>query len=152
MAYGTNTEADWKAASAAFCVNPWPFGNSEWSPESLMSAASSRSGNIEPLWFTALDGRELGGYKLRAANPRGYLLVAQGNAMLADQMMGVLTYFRDAGLDVYVYDYRGYGLSTGKSRLQAIVSDYRGARHCTECPRLPPPLSLRHVYGRRHPD
>jgi alpha-beta hydrolase superfamily lysophospholipase len=80
---------------------------------------------IEPLSFTTRDGRRLGGYALRAANPRGYLLVAQGNAMLADQIMGTLTFFRDAGLDVHVYDYRGYGLSGGKSRLKAIVSDYR---------------------------
>jgi predicted esterase len=81
--------------------------------------------NIERLSFTTRDGRELGGYKLRADHPQGYLLVAQGNAMLADQIMGVLTFFRDYGLDVYVYDYRGYGLSGGKSRLKAIVSDYR---------------------------
>jgi len=81
--------------------------------------------NIERLSFTTRDGRELGGYKLRADHPRGYLLVAQGNAMLADQIMDVLTFFRDFGLDVYVYDYRGYGISGGKSRLKAIVSDYR---------------------------
>ncbi len=98
--------------------------------------------DIERLSFTTRDGRELGGYKLRAApNPpganrpretalagasarRGYLLVAQGNAMLADQIMGMLSFFRDLGLDVYVYDYRGYGISGGKSRLKAIVSDY----------------------------
>jgi hypothetical protein len=98
--------------------------------------------DIERLSFTTRDGRELGGYKLRAAPnppganrrretalagasaPPGYLLVAQGNAMLADQIMGMLSFFRDLGLDVYVYDYRGYGISGGKSRLKAIVSDY----------------------------
>jgi len=81
--------------------------------------------DIERLTFKAGDGRTLGGYRLRAAAPQGYLLVAQGNAMLADQIMGELQYFRDRGFDVYVYDYRGYGLSQGKSRLAAIVSDYR---------------------------
>jgi alpha-beta hydrolase superfamily lysophospholipase len=68
----------------------------------------------------------LGGYRLRApGKPRGYLLVAQGNAMLADQIMGELQVFRDRGFDVYVYDYRGYGLSGGRSRLKAMISDYR---------------------------
>jgi alpha/beta superfamily hydrolase len=81
--------------------------------------------DIERLTFTTRDGRQLGGYRLRAAVPRGYLLVAQGNAMLADQIMGDLHIFRDRGFDVYVYDYRGYGLSEGKSRLAALVSDYR---------------------------
>jgi alpha-beta hydrolase superfamily lysophospholipase len=81
--------------------------------------------DIERLTFKAGDGRTLGGYRLRAAAPKGYLLVAPGNAMLADQIMGEFQYFRDRGFDVYVYDYRGYGLSQGKSRLAAIVSDYR---------------------------
>ncbi len=81
--------------------------------------------DIERLAFKTGDGRLLGGYRLRAASPRGYLLVAPGNAMLADQIMGELQYFRDRGFDVYVYDYRGYGLSGGRSRLTAIVSDYR---------------------------
>ncbi|MDQ3829751.1 MAG: lysophospholipase [Candidatus Tectomicrobia bacterium] len=51
--------------------------------------------------------------------------MAQGNAMLADQIAGELQFFRDLGLDVYLYDYRGYGLSEGKSRLKAIISDYQ---------------------------
>jgi len=80
---------------------------------------------IEQVSFVTQDGRKLGGYKLRASEPRGYLLVAQGNAMLADQIIGEFEPFRRRGLDVYLYDYRGYGLSEGKSRLKAIVSDYR---------------------------
>jgi alpha/beta superfamily hydrolase len=81
--------------------------------------------DIERVTFTAGDGRILGGYRLRAQAPRGYLLVAPGNAMLADQIVDDLQYFRDLEFDVYVYDYRGYGLSQGKSRLAAIVADYR---------------------------
>ena len=45
--------------------------------------------------------------------------------MLADQILGELQYFRKLDVDVYVYDYRGYGLSEGNSRLAAIVADYR---------------------------
>jgi alpha-beta hydrolase superfamily lysophospholipase len=125
MAYGTNAVADLESSVCGFLREPlafWQFRMVAGTPDANR-VKSIR--NIEPLWFTTHDGRELGGYKLRAANPRGYLLVAQGNAMLSDQIMSVLTFFRDAGLDVYVYDYRGYGLSAGKSRLQAIVSDYR---------------------------
>src|SRR4030042_1447877 len=55
----------------------------------------------------------------------GYLLVAQGNATLVDQIAHAMQYFRRLGVDVYLYDYRGYGLSEGKSRLRAIVEDYR---------------------------
>ncbi len=81
--------------------------------------------NLETIGFASGDGTPLGGYKLAAAAPKGYLLVAQGNAMLADQLIADLQPFRDLGLDVYIYDYRGYGISKGKSRLAAIVADYR---------------------------
>lgn len=66
-----------------------------------------------------------GGALPRHPDPRGYLLVVPGNAMLADQIAAELQFFRDLGLDVYVVDYRGYGLSSGRSRLAAIVCDTR---------------------------
>jgi alpha/beta superfamily hydrolase len=80
--------------------------------------------DVEPIQFKTRDGIVLSGYKLRAANPKGYLLVAQGNAMLADQLATDLQTFRDREVDVYIFDYRGYGNSQGKSRLAAIVADY----------------------------
>jgi alpha/beta superfamily hydrolase len=80
--------------------------------------------NVERLQFTTRDGITLGGYKLTASNAKGYLLVAQGNAMLADHLVADLQFFRNLGVDVYLFDYRGYGLSQGKSRLAAIVADY----------------------------
>ena len=81
--------------------------------------------DIERIAFTTRDGRQLGGYRLRTPGASGYLLVAQGNATLADQIVRDLQYFRRLGVDIYLYDYRGYGLSEGKSRLRAIVEDYR---------------------------
>ena len=80
---------------------------------------------LTPVTFKTRDGTALAGYKLAAENPSAYLLVAQGNAMLADQLVIDLQPFRDRGWDVYIYDYRGYGHSQGKSRLAAIVDDYR---------------------------
>lgn len=80
--------------------------------------------DVEQIRFKTRDTKELGGYKLAATKPQGYLLVAQGNAMLADQLVADLQFFRDRGLDVYIFDYRGYGISQGKSRLVAIVADY----------------------------
>ena len=100
----------------------WLFRRAAGAPDAAR-VASLR--DLERLAFTTRDGRRLGGYKLRAAKPQGYLLVAPGNAMLADQIVGELQVFRDLELDIYVYDYRGYGLSQGKSRLAALISDYR---------------------------
>jgi alpha/beta superfamily hydrolase len=90
--------------------------------------------NAEEITFATNDGRQLRGYRLhasasdkqlRSAKPRGYLLVLQGNAMLADQILGEFRRYADAGYDVYIYDYRGYGRSEGKRRLKAIVNDYK---------------------------
>lgn len=83
---------------------------------------------VEDIQFTSQDGRILRGYRLhsRAEKPRGYLLILQGNAILADQLIGEFSRYASAGYDVYMYDYRGYGRSQGKRRLKAIVSDVRG--------------------------
>lgn len=83
---------------------------------------------LEPVAFTTSDRRKLGGYRLRAsANgrdaPRGYVLIALGNAMLADQVLAEFQFLQVEGFDVYIYDYRGYGLSEGRSRVFAIRSD-----------------------------
>ena len=80
--------------------------------------------NVQSIQFVARDGVILSGYKLAARVPRGYILVAQGNAMLADQLISDLELFRKNGFDIYIYDYRGYGQSEGKSRLAAIIADY----------------------------
>lgn len=89
--------------------------------------------NAEPVSITTMDGRTLRGYQLKATSSgrapatdaNGYLLVAQGNAMLADRILGSFMEFTKAGIDVYIFDYRGYGGSQGKRRLKAIVNDYR---------------------------
>jgi hypothetical protein len=49
---------------------------------------------LERVSFITKDGRRLGGYKLRAhadagRQPRGYLLIAQGNAMLGQEFLHV---------------------------------------------------------------
>ena len=80
--------------------------------------------NIQSVQFVARDGVILRGYKLSTRVPKGYILVAQGNAMLADQLISDFELFRKNGFDVYLYDYRGYGRSEGKSRLAAIIRDY----------------------------
>lgn len=89
----------------------------------------SRAPNAVPTEYRTRDGRLLKGYKLASTVAggavTGSVLVAQGNAMLADQLIADLNLFSHAGIEVYIFDYRGYGNSEGKPRLKAIVSDYR---------------------------
>lgn len=94
--------------------------------------AAARLRNAAAISHTTRDGRTLRGYKLAAnlaagtaASPAGFVLLAQGNAMLADQLLDYLNAYTVEGYDVYVFDYRGYGSSEGRRRLKAIVGDYR---------------------------
>lgn len=90
--------------------------------------AAKRLPNAQAITHRTRDSRELRGYRLAATSAdgivRGKLLVAQGNAMLADQLLSSLTRYSAAGIETYIFDYRGYGQSEGRPRLKAIVGDY----------------------------
>ncbi|MGR9037843.1 MAG: hypothetical protein ACU83O_14865, partial [Gammaproteobacteria bacterium] len=77
--------------------------------------AARRFPNAEPIKHKTKDGRLLRGYKLRSTLPGGAVigsvLVAQGNAMLADQLLSSLNLFAQAGIETYLFDYRGYWFS-----------------------------------------
>jgi alpha/beta superfamily hydrolase len=87
---------------------------------------------VTPITFITSDNRTLTGYKYNAHDksgnkvaPKGYVLVTLGNAMTADLVIGSMGIIAASGYDVYVYDYRGYGNSEGKSRINAILLDYK---------------------------
>lgn len=82
---------------------------------------------VDDIIHTTRDGRQLRGYRLTAHTEpaKGFLLILQGNAILADQLIDQFMSYARAGYDVYMYDYRGYGRSDGKRRLKAMVSDTR---------------------------
>jgi alpha/beta superfamily hydrolase len=117
--YGTACYAGQQSSSLeqSICGLKEPFVFWLWSSAAGKPSAArlAQAANVEDVAITSNDGRILRGYKLKPPHtrdgkdiPRGYLLVAQGNAMLADQ----------------IFDYRGYGRSEGKRRLKAILNDY----------------------------
>ncbi len=87
---------------------------------------------LEPYEFVAGDGKRLRGYLIRARNaqdeaiekPRGYVLIAPGNAMTATHLVADFVFLSELGYDVYLLDYRGYGNSEGKRRLLAMTIDH----------------------------
>ena len=83
------------------------------------------SARIERKSYLTADGRMLWGFRIRATGPaRAFLLVALGNAMLSEQVVGVFHGLRSKDIDIYLMDYRGYGRSEGKTRLKALIHDY----------------------------
>jgi len=118
----------------SICGLKEPFVFWLWSSAAGEASAArlAQVANVEDIAIASSDGRILRGYKLKAIHeqagkdlPRGYLLVVQGNAMLADQIITHFDQFARLGYDVYIFDYRGYGRSEGKRRLKAILNDYR---------------------------
>jgi len=100
-------------------------------PDPDHSRASSLK-YVKHVEFVTADNKKLNGYVYLAHDKdegkvaaKGYILVALGNAMIADQMVKHLTDFAAKGYDVYLYDYRGYGLSEGKRRINGIIEDYK---------------------------
>jgi alpha/beta superfamily hydrolase len=88
--------------------------------------------HLDRLTVPVRDGTEIKGFRLKSrlpdSKPIASLLVVQGNAMLAQNLLRELNSFSQIGLDVYVFDFRGYGLSGGKPRFKAIVDDYKELR------------------------
>jgi alpha/beta superfamily hydrolase len=84
--------------------------------------------------FRTQDGMTIRGLIWRAEQPKGYLLIAQ---RFKD--------FRDIGLDVYLYDYRGYGESSDiETTLEGMISDY--SIRVTELNELPA-YKLHFIFG-----
>jgi alpha-beta hydrolase superfamily lysophospholipase len=101
----------------------WLWNRSAGTPRLLEAGVPA---GIEAIEYTTADGRVLRGFRIPAAAPRkGFLLVAQGNATLAERLLAYLGDYARAGYVVIVYDYRGYANSGGRRRLKAIVEDYR---------------------------
>ena len=124
-----NQSDDEMELETSVCGLKEPFLFWIWSGMAGRADASRLKGleGVEDIAFSSQDSRVLRGYKLhsRVQPAQGYLLVLQGNAILADQLIGEFTSYASAGYDVYMYDYRGYGRSEGKRRLKAMVSDTR---------------------------
>ncbi len=105
-----------------------------WSSAAPDPDASRTSGLkfVEVTTFKTSDRKTLSGYKYLSndgkgnrTNSKGYILMALGNAMISDQIISHLKVFSEENYDVYIFDYRGYGNSEGKRRINAIIEDYK---------------------------
>jgi pimeloyl-ACP methyl ester carboxylesterase len=96
-------------------------------PNTVLNEHAAAHDDIYKVTFPTADGRTLGGVYLKArGQPRGAILVIQGNAWTATGAALAFLDFRQAGFDVYAYDFRGYPMSRpGTPRLRAILEDYR---------------------------
>jgi fermentation-respiration switch protein FrsA (DUF1100 family) len=89
---------------------------------------------FEDLTIRTEDGVEIHGWWIpsgsqRAGGPAVHLLLCHGNAGSIEDRLIHARYLVDAGVDVLLFDYRGYGRSQGSPGEEGTYRDARAARH-----------------------
>lgn len=78
----------------------------------------------EDVSFRSSDGVRLHGWLLRPAGPsRGSILVLHGNAENISTHVNSVLWLVQEGFAVFIFDYRGYGLSEGKPAIDGVHRD-----------------------------
>jgi fermentation-respiration switch protein FrsA (DUF1100 family) len=92
----------------------------DWSPQIIVP---------EDAWFEATDGIKLHGWYVDHPDPRAVALICHGNAGNISGFAETLKILRDRHhLAALVFDYRGYGRSSGSPDEAGILQDARAAR------------------------
>ena len=83
---------------------------------------------FEEAAFPTADGETLRGWWIPAADPRApVVLFFHGNAGTREHRIEILQGFHRAGLGVFIFDYRGYGGSTGRPSEAGLLLDGEAA-------------------------
>ena len=83
----------------------------------------------EQVTLTTADGIELDGWFIASQSPGPTLLFFHGNAGNISHRLDSIHIFHELGLNVFIFDYRGYGRSTGKPSERGVYRDAESAWH-----------------------
>lgn len=75
--------------------------------------------------LTAADGTQLLAWHLAAERPRGVICFFHGNAENISTHIVNVAWLPEAGYDVLLVDYRGYGASQGRAEFPEVLADVR---------------------------
>jgi fermentation-respiration switch protein FrsA (DUF1100 family) len=99
-------------------------------PSSEMAATPESVGlAFEEVSFRAADNTALHGWYVPARDARATLLFCHGNGGNISHRLDSLLIFQGLGLNVFIFDYRGYGLSSGRPGEQGMELDAQAAWH-----------------------
>ena len=98
----------------------FPTGEIESTPESI-------SLSFEDIYFSASDGVKLNGWFIPAINSDTTLIFFHGNGGNISHRLGSISTFNRLGLNVFIFDYRGYGRSSGHPSEKGTYIDARAA-------------------------
>lgn len=99
---------------------PARYPNGIWNPAQFGLDA-------EDVWFEAEDGVGLHGWWVPHRRALGTILYCHGNTGSIGHQVGVLSHLRRLRMNVFAFDYRGYGRSSGEPSERGLFADVRGA-------------------------
>jgi fermentation-respiration switch protein FrsA (DUF1100 family) len=92
---------------------------SSWNPEDYGIPRA----RTEEVWMETDDGELLYGWYCRAERPIASALYCHGNKGNLTDTAHVIPHLLNSGINVLLFDYRGYGRSTGCPTLHGVISD-----------------------------
>ncbi len=104
--------------SQLFLPERYPAG--VWDPKALGL-------DIEDVWFASGDGVQLHGWWIAHPRAFGTLLYCHGNKGNIARRAPALRWLRRAGLNLFAFDYRGYGRSDGAPSEAGLFLDVQAA-------------------------
>jgi hypothetical protein len=94
---------------------------------------------FETVGLATEDGESLAGWFVPAPDPRGTVLYFHGNGGNIGHRVEIIRDFHELGFNVLIFDYRGYGESSGSPGEEGTYRDAMAAwRFLTETRRMPP--------------
>lgn len=81
----------------------------------------------EDLYFNSPDGVRLNGWFIPASRSSPTILLCHGNAGNIGHRLGIIRIFNRLNLNVFIFDYRGYGQSSGRPSEKGLYLDARAA-------------------------
>jgi uncharacterized protein len=112
--------------AAAYCLQGrllyFPLRDIEATPAAIGCA-------FEDVYFQTEDGIQLHGWYIPAPEARATVLFCHGNAGNISHRLDSIRIFHGLGLNVFIFDYRGYGRSSGRPGEQGTTLDALAAWH-----------------------
>lgn len=117
-------------------------------PSRALTATPAAVGlDYEPVDIRTDDGESLHGWFVPAQEARAVVLFFHGNAGNISHRLDSLRIFNSLGLSVLIFDYRGYGLSSGRPSEQGTYRDAQAAwRHLVDARGFSPARII--LFGR----
>ena len=117
-------------------------------PERTLLADPGSIGlDFENIDFETTDGVKLSGWFIPSDTARAVILFCHGNAGNISHRLDSIRIFNQLGLDIFIFDYRGYGESEGKPSEKGTYEDAEAAwRYLVEIRQVNPHCVI--VFGR----